>query len=55
MAIFYNDETALGLPRTHLVLRLFFSKPAAHRLVEEDVVERWRSPLSNGIVVQVDC
>lgn len=55
MTTFYNDDTALSLPRTHLVLRLFCSKPSAHRVVEEDVVERCRSPLSSRIVVEVDC
>lgn len=45
MATFYNDDTALDLPRTQLVLKVFCSKPAAHRVVEEDAVEGWRSPL----------
>lgn len=41
MATFYNDDTALDLPRTHLVLK----KPAAHRVVEEDAVEGRKSLL----------
>lgn len=54
MATFYSDDTALDLPRTHLVLRIFYSKPAAHRVVEEDVVDGRSRPLSSGVVVEVD-